>query len=97
MGAKRPRPVILDADALIAIDRADRRVVALLELSTATTPSPLPTSAAHKPNNDDNNIQTLSLGVAVAITARTRGTSYGTVLGRRVVRLVPRPKRWRGE
>jgi hypothetical protein len=31
MGAKRPRPVVLDAGALIAIDRADRRVVRLLE------------------------------------------------------------------
>ena len=33
MGAKRPRPVVLDAGALIAIDRADRRVVRLLELA----------------------------------------------------------------
>lgn len=33
MGAKRPRPVVLDAGALIAIDRADRRVIALLELA----------------------------------------------------------------
>ncbi len=32
MGQKRPRPVVLDAGALIAIDRADRRVVRLLEL-----------------------------------------------------------------
>ncbi|MGI8945392.1 MAG: PIN domain-containing protein [Thermoleophilaceae bacterium] len=33
MGAKRPRPVVLDAGALIAVDRADRRVVRLLELA----------------------------------------------------------------
>lgn len=33
MGPKRPRPVVLDAGALIAIDRADRRVVRLLELA----------------------------------------------------------------
>lgn len=33
MGAKRPRPVVLDAGALIAIDRADRRVIRLLELA----------------------------------------------------------------
>lgn len=33
MGAKRPRPVILDAGALIAVDRADRRVIRLLELA----------------------------------------------------------------
>lgn len=34
MGAKRPRPVVLDAGALIAVDRADRRVIRLLELAT---------------------------------------------------------------
>ena len=33
MGTKRPRPVVLDAGALIAIDRADRRVIRLLELA----------------------------------------------------------------
>lgn len=33
MGAQRARPVVLDAGALIAIDRADRRVVRLLELA----------------------------------------------------------------
>ncbi len=33
MGAKRPRPVVLDAGALVAIDRADRRLVRLLELA----------------------------------------------------------------
>ena len=33
MGKKRPRPLILDAGALIAIDRADRRVIRLLELA----------------------------------------------------------------
>ena len=33
MGAKRPRPVVLDAGALIAVERADRRVIALLELA----------------------------------------------------------------
>lgn len=33
MGAQRPRPIVLDAGALIAIDRADRRVVRLLELA----------------------------------------------------------------
>lgn len=33
MGAQRARPVVLDASALIAIDRADRRVVRLLELA----------------------------------------------------------------
>jgi hypothetical protein len=33
MGPKRPRPVVLDAGALIAIDRADRRIVRLLELA----------------------------------------------------------------
>ena len=33
MGAKRPRPVVLDAGALIAVDRADRRVIRLLELA----------------------------------------------------------------
>lgn len=33
MGPKRPRPVVLDAGALIAIDRADRRVIRLLELA----------------------------------------------------------------
>lgn len=34
MGAKCPRPVVLDAGALIAVDRADRRVIRLLELAT---------------------------------------------------------------
>lgn len=33
MGAKRPRPLVLDAGALIAVDRADRRLIALLELA----------------------------------------------------------------
>ncbi len=33
MGPKRPRPVVLDAGALIAADRADRRVIRLLELA----------------------------------------------------------------
>jgi len=33
MGAQRSRPIVLDAGALIAIDRADRRVVRLLELA----------------------------------------------------------------
>lgn len=33
MGAQRPRPVVLDAGALIAVDRADRRVIRLLELA----------------------------------------------------------------
>src|SRR5664280_576775 len=33
MGAKRPRPIVLDAGALIAVDRADRRVIRLLELA----------------------------------------------------------------
>jgi len=33
MGAKRPRPVVLDAGGLIAVDRADRRIVRLLELA----------------------------------------------------------------
>jgi len=33
VGSKRPRPIVLDAGALIALDRADRRVVRLLELA----------------------------------------------------------------
>ena len=33
MGAQRPRPVVLDAGALIAIERTDRRIVRLLELA----------------------------------------------------------------
>lgn len=33
MGTKRPRPVVLDAGALIAVDRADRRLIRLLELA----------------------------------------------------------------
>jgi len=33
VGSKRPRPVVLDAGALIALDRGDRRVVRLLELA----------------------------------------------------------------
>lgn len=33
MGPKRPRPVVLDTGALIAIERADRRVIRLLELA----------------------------------------------------------------
>lgn len=33
MGTKRPRPVVLDAGALIAIDRADRRIIRLLEMA----------------------------------------------------------------
>lgn len=35
MGAQRPRPVVLDAGALIAVDRADRRVIRLLEMADA--------------------------------------------------------------
>ncbi len=35
MGTKRPRAVVLDAGALIAVDRADRRVIRLLELAQA--------------------------------------------------------------
>lgn len=33
MGPVRPRPLILDAGALIAVERGDRRVVRLLELA----------------------------------------------------------------
>lgn len=33
MGTKRPRPLVLDAGALIAVDRADRRMIRLLELA----------------------------------------------------------------
>lgn len=33
MGPQRPRPVVLDAGALIAVERADRRVIRLLELA----------------------------------------------------------------
>lgn len=33
MGTKRPRAVVLDAGALIAVDLADRRVIRLLELA----------------------------------------------------------------
>ncbi len=33
MGTKRPRPLVLDAGALIAVERADRRVIRLLELA----------------------------------------------------------------
>lgn len=33
MGPKRPRPLVLDAGALIAVERADRRIVRLLELA----------------------------------------------------------------
>ncbi|MHB8245112.1 MAG: PIN domain-containing protein [Acidimicrobiales bacterium] len=33
MGSKRPRPVVLDAGALIAVDRADRQITRLLELA----------------------------------------------------------------
>ncbi len=33
MGPQRARPVVLDAGALIALDRADRRVIRLLELT----------------------------------------------------------------
>ncbi|MGH8908897.1 MAG: PIN domain-containing protein [Egibacteraceae bacterium] len=33
MGAQRPRPVVLDAGALIAVERADRRIVRLLEFA----------------------------------------------------------------
>lgn len=36
MGAQRPRPVVLDAGALIAVERADRRIVRLLELAEET-------------------------------------------------------------
>ncbi len=42
MGAKRPRPVVLDAGGLIAVDRADRRVVRLLELADEV---PVPAAA----------------------------------------------------
>lgn len=33
MGTKRPRSVVLDAGALVAVERADRRVIRLLELA----------------------------------------------------------------
>jgi hypothetical protein len=33
MGSERPRPLVLDAGALIAVDRADRQVIRLLELA----------------------------------------------------------------
>jgi len=33
MGTKRPRPIVLDAGALIAVERADRHVIRLLELA----------------------------------------------------------------
>lgn len=33
MGTKRPRPLVLDAGALIAVERADRRMIRLLELA----------------------------------------------------------------
>lgn len=35
MGARRPRPVVLDAGALIAFERNDKRVRTLIELSVA--------------------------------------------------------------
>ncbi|MGH9110875.1 MAG: PIN domain-containing protein [Acidimicrobiales bacterium] len=35
MGAVGPRPLILDAGALIAFERSDRRVITLLELANA--------------------------------------------------------------
>ncbi|MPV50462.1 hypothetical protein GCG21_10695 [Pseudactinotalea sp. HY160] len=35
MGAQRPRTVVLDAGALIAIDRGERRLLRLLELAGA--------------------------------------------------------------
>ncbi len=33
MGSQRPRPVVLDAGALIGVERANRRVIRLLELA----------------------------------------------------------------
>lgn len=33
MGSQRPRPLVLDAGALIAFERSDRRIVRLLELA----------------------------------------------------------------
>lgn len=33
MGTQRPRPLVLDAGALIAFERSDRRIVRLLELA----------------------------------------------------------------
>lgn len=33
MGPQRPRPVVLDAGALIGVERSDRRIVRLLELA----------------------------------------------------------------
>ncbi|MGH3777228.1 MAG: PIN domain-containing protein [Pseudonocardiaceae bacterium] len=33
MGPQRPRPVVLDTGALIAVERSDRRIVRLLELA----------------------------------------------------------------
>ena len=36
MGARRPRPLVLDAGAFIAFERNDRRVRALVELALAT-------------------------------------------------------------
>jgi predicted nucleic acid-binding protein len=35
MGARRPRPVVLDSGALIAFERNDRRVRTLIELAVA--------------------------------------------------------------
>jgi predicted nucleic acid-binding protein len=35
MGARRPRPVVLDAGALIAFERNDRRVRTVIELAVA--------------------------------------------------------------
>lgn len=42
MGAQRPRPVVLDAGALVALERGNRRVARLLELAdVVAVPAPV--------------------------------------------------------
>jgi len=91
MGAKRPRPVVLDAGALIAIDRADRRVVRLLELAQDVhVPAGALAQAWRNPARQARLVRVLSAdGVVVhpldAVSARAAGQLCGATASSDVV------------
>jgi hypothetical protein len=79
MGTKRPRPVVLDAGALIAVERADRRIIRLLELAQDIhVPAGALAQAWRNPMRQVRLVRVLSSeGVAIhaldAATARAAG------------------------
>ncbi len=96
MGTKRPRPVVLDAGALIAVDRADRRVIRLLELAQEIhVPSGVLAQAWRNParqvrlvrilSSDEVTIHPLDAGIARAAGQLCAATATSDVVDASVV------------